>query len=67
MEGNKYFRHVNSRVLSKEGGGEMGKKEGGAGRVVKLPAARKALKNMENIYQEKYFAPIFPLEPGSRA
>lgn len=29
MERNKYFKHVNSRVLSKEGGGEMGNGKGG--------------------------------------
>lgn len=66
MERNKYFKHVNSRVLSKEEGGERGKRRGGS-RALKLPAARKALQNVENIYQQQDFAPILPLEPGSRA
>lgn len=70
MERNKYFKHVNSRVLSKEGvggGGGKWEKRKGAGRVAELPAGREALQNMESIHQEQDFAPIFPLEPGSRA
>lgn len=39
-------------MLSKEGwGGEKKGKRRGAGRGVKVPAARMALQKMENIYQ----------------